>query len=180
MIFSVMITLGFTWGGFKAEAKTWWILKSGPVSPGLLFKSKILTATCCSVVYKNVWFCLLLILFRVSFKLWLPIIIVTTITTIAVVAFNTAMGALPWVAEIGESYRDSRKMPVARIATSLIAIAANAVLLSPTLVWGIVILEDESVSVLQLLGIVVTLVVMVGVWGLSYLSGKRTLRKLLS
>ena len=41
MIFSVMATLGFTWGGFKAEAKTWWILKSGPVSPELLFRSKV-------------------------------------------------------------------------------------------------------------------------------------------
>lgn len=180
MIISVMTTLGFTWGGFKAEAKTWWILKSGPVSPGLLFKSKILIATCCSVVFTNVWFCLWLILFRVPFQVWLPILIVATIATTAAISFNTAMGALPWVAEIGESYRDSRKRPVARIATSFFAIAANAVLLSPTLIWGIAILDDESISVLKLLGMVATLAVMVGVWGLSYMSGKRTLRKLLS
>lgn len=180
MIISVMATLGFTWGGFKAEAKTWWILKSGPVSPGLLFKSKILIATCCSVVYTNVWFCLWLILFRVSFELWLPILIVTTIATTAAISFNTAMGTLPWVAEIGESYRDSRKRPVTRIATILFAIAVNAVLLSPTLIWGIAVLDDESISVFKVLGIAVTLAVMVGVWGLSYLSGKRSLRKLLS
>ena len=92
IILSVMVTLGFTWGGFKAEAKTWWILKSGPVSPGLLFMSKLLIATCFSVVYANVWFCLWLILFRMSFELWLPMLIVTTITTAAVISFNTAMG----------------------------------------------------------------------------------------
>ena len=180
MICSVMATLGFTWGGFKAEAKTWWHLKSGPVSPELLFRSKVLIATVCSVAYTNIWYCLWLILFGVPLLLWLPMLVVTTITTAAVIAFNTAMGALPWVAEIGESYRDSRKMPVTRIATILFAIAANAVLLSPTLVWGIVILDDESISVLKLLGIAVTLIVMIGVWGLSYVSGKRSLRKLLS
>ena len=179
MIFSVMATLGFTWGGFKAEAKTWWILKSGPVSPELLFRSKVLIATCCSVAFTSVWLCLWLILFRVSLELWLPILMVTTITTAAVIAFNTAMGALPWVAEIGESYRDSRKMPVTRIATVLLTIVTNVVLLSPALVWSIVILDDESISVLKLLGIAATLVVLIGVWGLSYVSGKRSLRKLL-
>lgn len=180
IILSVMVTLGFTWGGFKAEAKTWWILKSGPVSPGLLFMSKLLIATCFSVVYANVWFCLWLILFRMSFELWLPMLIVTTITTAAVISFNTAMGALPWVAEIGEPYRDSRKRPVTRIATSFFAIAVNAVLLSPIIIWGIAVFDDESISVLKLLGIAVTLIVMVGVWGLSYVSGKRSLRKLLN
>ena len=180
MIFSVMVTLGFTWGGFKAEAKTWWILKSGPVSPELLFKSKILIATVCSVAYTNIWCCVWLILFRTSLILWLPILMVTTITTTAAIAFNTAMGALPWVAEIGESYRDSRKMPVTRIATVLLTMVTNGVLLSPALVWGVVVLGGESIGVLQLLGIAVTLIVMIGVWGLSYLSGKRSLRKLLS
>ena len=179
MIISVMATLGFTWGGFKAEAKTWWILKSGPIAHESLFRSKILIATCCSVVYTNVWFFMWLNLFRVSFELWLPILIVTTITTTAVISFNTAMGALPWVAEIGESYRDSRRMPVTRIATIFFAIAGNAVLLSPVLVWGVVVLGGESISVLKLLGIAATLVVLIGVWGLSYLSGKRSLRKLL-
>ena len=177
---SVMITLGFTWGGFKAEAKTWWILKSGPVSPELLFKSKILIATLCSVAYTNIWCCLWLILFRVSLVLWLPILMVTTITTAAAIAFNTAMGALPWVAEVGEPYRDSRKRPVTRIATILLTIVANAVLLSAAPGWGIAVLGEESISVLQQLGIAVTLIAMIGVWGLSYLSGKRLLRKLLS
>ena len=177
---SVMITLGFTWGGFKAEAKTWWLLKSGPVSPALLFKSKILAATLCSVAYTNAWCCLWLILFRVSLVLWVPILMVTTIATAATIALNTAMGALPWVAEIGESYRDSRKRPVARIATSFFAIAANAVLLSASPGWGIAMLAEKSISVFKVLGIAVTLAVMVGVWGLSYLSGKRSLRKLLS
>ena len=180
MAYSVMATLGFTWGGFKAEAKTWWILKSGPVSPELLFRSKVLIATCCSVAFTSVWLCLWLILFRVSLELWLPILMVTTITTAAVIAFNTAMGALPWVAEIGESYRDSRKMPVTRIATVLLTIVTNVALLSPAFVWGVVLLADESIGVLKLVGIAVTLIVMIGVWGLSYLSGKRSLRKLLS
>lgn len=180
MIISVMATLGFTWGGFKAEAKTWWILKSGPASPELLFKSKILIATLCSVAYTNIWCCLGLILFRVSLILWLPILVVTTMTTGAVIAFNTAMGALPWVAEIGETNRDSRKRPVTRIATILLTIVTNAVLLSAAPGWGIAVLYEESISVLQQLGIAATLVVMIGIWGLSYLSGKRTLRKLLS
>lgn len=180
MIISVMATLGFTWGGFKAEAKTWWILKSGPVSPELLFKSKLLIATLVSVAYTNVWCCLWLVLFRVSLILWLPILMVTTITTTVVIAFNTAMGALPWVAEIGASHRESRKMPVTRIATVLLTMVTNGVLLSPALVWGVVVLGGESISVLNLLGIAITLMILIGVWGLSYLSGKRSLRKLLN
>ena len=180
MIFSVMATLGFTWGGFKAEAKTWWTLKSGPVSPELLFRSKVLIATCCSVAFTSIWLCLWLILFRISLELWLPILMVSMITMAATIAFNTAMGALPWVAEIGESSRDSRKRPVTRIATVFFTIVTNVVLLSPALVWGIVVLGGESIGLLKLVGIAVTLVVLIGVWGLSYLSGKRSLRKLLN
>ena len=178
--YGVIVTMGLTWGAFKAEAKTWWILKSGPVSPELLFRSKILIATLCSVAYTNICFCLWLMLFRISLVLWLPILTVATITTTTVIAFNTAMGALPWVAEIGESYRDSRKRPASRIATILLTIAANATLLSPALGWGIVVLGEEPIKMPQQLGIAATMVVMIGVWRLFYMSGKRSLRKLLS
>ncbi|MCZ6679905.1 MAG: hypothetical protein O7E52_21945 [Candidatus Poribacteria bacterium] len=189
MLYSIMATIGLTWGGFKVEAKTWWMLKSGPISPELLFNSKFFIATLCAVTYTNVWICLGLILFRVSVWLWLPILLTTTAITAAATAFNTAIGTLPWVAEIGKTDRDSGKRPVLRIGTILFTMIMNAVILvGLALLMEIVVLgkiqlfgEASSVSIspLQQLTVVGTLSVLIAVWGISYLMGRRFLRKLL-
>ena len=188
MLYSVLATLGLTWGGFKAEAKTWWLLKSGPVSPELLFNSKFFIATLCSVTYTNIWISLGLILLRVPMWHGLSLLGVTAVITATAIAFNTAMGTLPWVAEIGKTDRDSGKQPILRIATILLTIVANAVILIvPPLLLQFFILNENlngtshfSLSLAQQLIITATFSLMIGIWGTSYLLGKRSLRKLLA
>ena len=189
MIYSVTATSGLSWGGCKAEAKTWWLLKSSPISPALLFNSKFFIGTLCAVAYANVWFFLGLVLFRISPWLWLPILSMSTVITATATAFNTAMGTLPWVAEVGETGRDSGKRPALRLATLLVTIIANLILLGgPTVALNVVVLSEmqlfrgkpnTSLSALQLFTIAVTLSILMGVWVISYLLGRRSLRKLL-
>ena len=189
MIYSVMATSGLSWGGCKAEAKTWWLLKSSSISPALLFNSKFFIGTLCAVAYAEVWFFVGLILFRIPLQLWLPILLMTTVITATATALNTAMGTLPWVAEIGETDRDSGKQPVLRLATLLVTMIANLILLSgPIIVLEIVVLgemeffggkQNGSLSTPQQLTIVFILSILIGVWVISYLLGKQSLRKLL-
>jgi hypothetical protein len=111
------------------------------------------------------------------------------VITAAATAFNTAMGTLPWVAEIGETDRNSSKQPILRLATLLITIVTNLILLSgPIIVLQIVVLgemelfegeQNGSLSTPQQLTIALILSILLGVWVISYLLGKQSLRKLL-
>ena len=189
MVYSVIATAGLSWGGCKADAKTWWLLKSSSISPALLFNSKLVIGTLCAVAYAEVWLFAVLILSRIPPQLCLPILLMTTVITATATAFNTAMGTLPWVAEIGETDRDFSKRPVLRLATLLVTIIANLILLSaPTIILQIVVLgkmeffggkQSSSLSATQQLTIGFILIILIGVWAISYLLGKQSLRKLL-
>ena len=189
MIYSVLLTAGLSWGGCKADAKTWWLLKSSSISPTLLFDSKLLIGTLCAVAYVEVWLVVVLILARIPSQLWLPILLMTAVLTATATAFNTAMGTLPWVAEIGETDHDFSKQPILRLATLLVTIIANIILLIvPTIVLQIVVLgkmelfggrQRGLLSTSQQLTIGFILIILIGVWGISYLLGRQSLRKLL-
>ncbi len=189
MIYSVLLTAGFSWGGCKADAKTWWLLKSSSISPTLLFDSKLLIGTLCAVAYTEVWLVVVLILARIPSQLWLPILLMTVVITATATAFNTAMGTLPWVAEIGGTDRDFSKQPLLRLATLLVTIIANLILLvAPTIILQIGVLakmklfggrQSGSLSASQQLTIGFILISLVGVWGISYVLGRQSLRKLL-
>jgi hypothetical protein len=119
----------------------------------------------------------------------LPILLTTTIITAAATAFNTAIGTLPWVAEVGKTDRDSGKRPVSRIATILLTFVVDIVIIvGPTLLLEIVVLNKIdllrgelhfSLSTLQMITIAGLLSVLIVVSGVSYLLGKRALGKLL-
>jgi hypothetical protein len=189
MIYSVIATAGLSWGGCKAETKTWWLLKSSSISPTLLFKSKLSIGTLCTTVYAGVWVFVILTLFRIPIQLWMPILLMITAITAAATALNTAMGTLPWVAEIGETNRDFNRQPVLRFATLLGTIIANLILLSvPIIILQIVVLskmkifggrQSDSIPATQLLTIAFILIILIGVWVISYLLGRQSLRKLL-
>ena len=189
MIYSMIATAGLSWGGCKSEAKTWWVLKSSSISPALLFDSKLSIGTLCAVVYAEVWLLVLLILSRIPPQLWLPILLMVTVITATATAFNTAMGTLPWVAEIGETDRDSSKRPILRLATLLVTIIINLVLLTvPTIVLQIAVLSKRELfggkqsgflSISQQLTIAFILSLLIGVWAISYFLGRQSLRKLL-
>ena len=189
IIYSVLLTAGLSWGGCKAEAKTWWLLKSSSISPTLLFDSKLLIGTLCAVAYVEVWLVVVLILARIPSQLWLPILLMTAVITATATAFNTAMGTLPWVAEIGEADRDFSKQPILRLATLLVTIIANIILIIvPTIILQIGVLgkmelfggrQSGLLSTSQQLTIGFILIILIGVWGISYLLGRQSLRKLL-
>ena len=189
MIYSMIATAGLSWGGCKADAKTWWLLKSSSISPALLFDSKLVIGTLCAVAYAEVWLFAVLILSRIPPQLCLPILLMTTVITATATALNTAMGTLPWVAEIGETDRDFSKQPVLQLATLLVTIIANLILLSaPTIILQIVVLgkmeffggkQSSSLSATQQLTIGFILIILIGVWAISYLLGRQSLRKLL-
>ena len=125
MLYSAMITLGLTWAGFKNEGKTWWLLKSTPTSSNLLFHSRLLVATLCATIYANSWILLGLILFKPPLGLWLSTLAATTLVTATSAAFNTALGALPWVAETETANSGVAKKPILRILTMTGGIIAN-------------------------------------------------------
>lgn len=189
MIYSLIATAGLSWGGCKAETKTWWLLKSSAISPALLFKSKLSIGTLCAAVYAGVWVFVILTLFRIPIQLWLPILLMIAAITATATAFNTAMGTLPWVAEIGETNRDFNRQPVLRFATLLVTIIANLILLGvPTIILQIVVLSEMElfggrqsgpIPATHLLIIAFILISLIGVWATSYLLGRQSLRKLL-
>jgi ABC-2 type transport system permease protein len=189
MIYSIMATLGLTYSGFKAEEKTWWMLKSGPVTPELLFNSKFLIATLCAVVYTDLWMVVGLNFFRISLESWLPILSATTLITATASGLNTAIGTLPWVAEIQTVEGAEGKNPILRIMTIFAALILNAILLigSALVLLKLDLFDDVlsgasgriSLPTAQQFTIAMTLGLMVGVWGISYLLGRRSLRRLL-
>lgn len=188
-IYSVLLTAGLSWGGCKADAKTWWLLKSSSISPALLFDSKLLIGTLCAIAYAEVWLVVVLVLSRIPAQLWLSILLMTAVITATATAFNTAMGTLPWVAEIGETDQDFSKQPILRLATLVVTIIANLILLSaPTIILQIFVLgkmkffggrQSGSLSTSQQLTIGFILISLIGVWGISYLLGRQSLRRLL-
>ena len=189
MIYSVILTAGLSWGGCKADAKTWWLLKSSSISPTLLFDSKLLIGTLCAIAYIEVWLVIVLVLSRIPLQLWLPILLMTAVITATATAFNTAMGTLFWVAEIGETDRNFSKQPILRFATLVVTIVANLILLSaPIIILQIVVLgkmklfggrQSGSLSTSQQLTIGFILIILIGVWAISYFLGRQSLRKLL-
>ncbi|MYE90374.1 hypothetical protein F4X33_15405, partial [Candidatus Poribacteria bacterium] len=178
MIYSVIVTAGLSWGGCKTEAKTWWLLKSSSISPALLFDSKLVIGTLCAVGYAAMWLLVVLILSRIPFQLGLPILLMTAVITASATAFNTAMGTLPWVAEIGDADRDFSKQPVVRLATLLVTIIANLILLSaPIMILQMAVLgkmqffggeQSGLLSTAQQLTIGLILIILIGVWVISY------------
>lgn len=189
MVYSVIVTAGLSWGGCKADAKTWWILKSSSISPALLFDSKLVIGTLCAVGYAAVWLVVVLILSRIPFQLWLPILSMTAVITATATAFNTAMGTLPWVAEIRETGQDFSKQPILRLTTLVVTIIVNLILFSaPTIILQIVVLgkmeffggrQRGLLSTSQQLTIGFILIILIGVWAILYFFGRQSLRKLL-
>ena len=161
MFYPAMMTLGLTWAGFKYEGKTWWLLKSIPTSPNLLLHSRLLVATLCATIYANVWMFLGLIFFKAPLGLWLPTLAVTILVTATATAFNTALGALPWVAETGTASGAVVKKPVLRTGTMAGGIIANA---------AVVVTSATTAK----------FVLLVLVWAVSYFAGREFLKRLLA
>ena len=177
MLYTAMMTLGLTWAGFKHEGKTWWLLKSAPISSNLLFHSRLLVATLCAAIYANFWVLSGLIFFEAPIGLWLPTLAATSLVTAAAAAFNTALGALPWVAEIGTA----AKKPILRIVTVTAGIIANVayiIALAPSAHTSAAVWHNSIANLTFISAGATKYALLTLVWAASYFAGKEILRRL--
>lgn len=166
LLYSTLITFGLSCNGFREEAKTWWVLKAAPVTPKLAWMSKFLTALLCATLYAEVCLLIALMLLRIPGDAWIPLLLIPILTLAVVTAVNTAIGTLPWMAEL----TDERK-PVLRLFTYMFAMLTDMLLvIAPMTAW-------HFLGVAWFVGI---MVLCFGGFGIAYRFGVGNLRKLLA
>lgn len=166
LLYSTLITFGLSCNGFREEAKTWWVLKAAPVTPKLAWTSKFLTALLCAMLYAEVCLLIALMLLRIPGDAWIPLLLIPILTLAVVTAVNTAIGTLPWMAEL----TDERK-PVLRFFTYMFTMLTDMLLvIAPMIAW-------HFLGVAWFVGI---MVLCFGGFGIAYRFGVGNLRKLLA
>ena len=131
VLYSILITFGISCNGLRDEAKTWWMLKSAPITPKLIFTSKFLTALLCASVYAEFWSLIVIHLLRIPQDNWLPVLLTPIITLPAGCAVNTMIGTLPWMAELTHQPK-----PVLRILTFTVTLIIDIILIiAPIIAW---------------------------------------------
>ena len=165
VLYSIFITFGISCNGVRDEAKTWWMLKSAPVTPGLVFTGKFLTALLCALVYAEFWSLVAVYLLPIPRDNWMPVLLTPIITLPAGCALNTAIGTLPWMAELTQQPK-----PILRVITFTVILIVNIGLIIGTVIaW-------YTESFVLLIGLMLFFIVMFIV---SYRWGVSNLRKLL-
>ncbi len=168
MIYSILITFRLSCRGFYDEAKTWWMLKVTPVTPELAYTSKFLTGLLCAFIYTEFWTLIALNLLQIPVNAWLPFLLTPVLSLSAVCALNTAIGTLPWMAEL--NFR-ARSQPLLRALTFMLTILADLVLISGPMIT----LHIGEVAWLGVVSVCIA-----GGLALFYKIGIRNLRKLLA
>ena len=165
VLYSMLITFGISCNGLRDEAKTWWMLKASPVTPKLVFTSKFLTALLCALIYAEFWSLCAVGLLRIPRDAWIPVLLTPVLTLPTACAVNTAIGTLPWMAELTHQSK-----PILRVLTFTGTLIVDVVLvLAPVIAW-------YTESFIAFIGLVILLV---GVFALSYRWGIGNLRRLL-
>lgn len=172
VLYSILITFGISCNGLRDEAKTWWMLKSAPVTPNLVFTSKFLTTLFCALVYAEFWSLVIIYLLQmprdflqVPGDVWVLVLLTPIITLPAGCALNTAIGTLPWMAELTHQPK-----PLLRVVTfTVVLIVDIGLVTAPVIAW-------YTESIVLFAGLIASLV---GVLVVSYKWGINNLRRLL-
>ena len=165
VLYSMLITFGISCNGLRDEAKTWWMLKTAPVTPKLVFVGKFLTALLCALIYAEFWSLFAVCLLQIPRDAMIPVILTPILTLPAACAMNTAIGTLPWMAELTHQPR-----PILRVLTfTVVLIIDVALVLAPVIVW-----YTES-----FVAFIVLIILLTGVFAMSYRWGIGNLRRLL-
>lgn len=165
VLYSMLITFGISCNGLRDEAKTWWMLKAAPVTPQLVFTSKFLTALLCALVYAEFWSLFAVCLLRISGNAMILVMLTPILTLPSACAMNTAVGTLPWMAELTHQPK-----PVLRVLTFTVTLIIDMLLvLAPVIAW-------YTESFIVFIGLMVFLI---GVLAMSYRWGVGNLRRLL-
>lgn len=165
LLYSLLITFGISCNGLRDEAKTWWMLKSAPVTPRLVFTSKFLTSLLCALFYAEFWSLTAVYLLRIPTDNWGLVLLTPIITLPVACALNTMIGTLPWMAELTHQPK-----PILRVLTFTVTLFIDVVcVIAPVIAW-----HTKNITVFFVL-----LILLAGVFVMSYRSGIGNLRKLL-
>ena len=165
VLYSMLITFGISCNGLRDEAKTWWMLKTAPVTPKLVFMGKFLTALLCALIYAEFWSLFAVCLLQIPRDAMIPVILTPILTLPAACAMNTAIGTLPWMAELTHQPR-----PILRVLTfTVVLIIDVALVFAPVRAW-----YTES-----FVAFIVLIILLAGVFAMSYRWGIGNLRRLL-
>lgn len=131
LIYSSLITFGISCNGLRDEAKTWWMMKSAPVKPRLLFNAKFLVALFCALLYAEFWSILAVLLLRIRIDKWVLMLMVPIITLPTACVLNTTIGTLPWMAELTHQPK-----PILRVLTFTVTLFFDvAIIIAPIVAW---------------------------------------------
>ena len=164
-LYSLLNTFGISCNGLRDEAKTWWLLRVAPISPSLVFGSKFLAGFLCALIYAEFWGVFAVGVLRASGETLVLVTLMPLLTLPVACAMNTAIGTLPWMAELNPP-----SQPVLRVLTLTLTLFINAVLVAlPVFVW-------QGGQLPMFAGLVVLLAIGFTV---AYRYGIRNLRRLL-
>ena len=165
LLYSLLITFGISCNGLRDEAKTWWMLKSAPVTPRLIFTSKFLTTLLCALIYAEFWALIAVYLLRIPADNWGLVLLTPIITLPVACALNTMIGTLPWMAELIHQPK-----PILRVLTFTVTLIIDVVfVIIPIIAW----------HTKHIVLFLVMLILLAGVFVMSYRYGINNLRKLL-
>jgi len=186
IFYSLIISLGMTWGAFKNEGDAWWILQSSPIAPATLYKAKLILGFAIAVLYTEFWMAFALLLLRPPAKIGFIVVCAAGVFTASLVAINLSIGSLPWMAEVGQ-WKTSRN-PTARIATYILSMIFDLVVLIVPTVILFVAWEQKELPffsrfpryVAKSTAVGIVLLFFFGVFITSYVIGKRNLSRLIA
>ena len=165
LIYSLLITFGISCNGLRDEAKTWWMMKSAPIKPRLLFTSKFMISLLCSLIYTEFWAIICILLLRIPIESWFLVLVIPIITLPIGCVLNTTVGTLPWMAELTHQPK-----PFLRVLTFTLTLFLDvAIVMLPIVAWHLPNLLIFCIIILLLAAMFVML----------YSIGIRNLRKFL-
>lgn len=166
VLYSLLITFGISCNGLRDESKTWWMLKSAPVTPKLIFTSKFLTAFLCAIAYAEFWSLIAVYLLDIPAYNRMSILATPLITLPVGCVLNTMIGTLPWMTELTHQPK-----PILRVLTFTFTLFIDVIfVLAPIMVWHI----KKRIVLMMVL-----VIILASVFVISYRYGVRNIRKLL-
>jgi len=140
--------MNLTWGAFKSEGNAWWLLQSSPISPAMLFHAKLTFSMLFTLLYTEFWIGVAILLLRPTSFTCMLAPLSSGIVALSLAAINTAVGSLPWMAEVGDA-RNQRN-PSARTATIIFALIIDICLLMGPLFLLVTACEDNKIPLLNI------------------------------
>ena len=157
-LYSVILTFGLTFYGFKADREIWWLLQCSPRKAEVAYISKYLAAMVLAFAYSSLWTVLLLVSTSWPINDWSVIFLISFLSLTATIALNTTVGCLPWVnnCRSDNSYHSAASL----LTVGLTMLVNTFFLIMPFLVWQMTL--DEEIQIGQIKGSILN-------WSLAFL-----------